>query len=298
MRTCSDGPGAGFPRDPTARNSEWTSQTACDRNARSKVVARNCGRPNRSRVKNWVIRQDEVFYHDRAALRETSVMNDGPNISSGAQPLQTEAQSSAPDFAAAVQPSYVRTVFLGSDGLRAGWGLAFYVAMLYPLQSLASRWAGSLDLDAGGLWSMMLEEFGVFLAAAVPALVLARVEKRSWGAYGLPGRQAFGKLFWAGAAWGFASITLLLATMYGLRVFDLGHLAIHGIRIVKFATFWAVMFLLVGLFEDFRFRGYLQFTLTRAMGFWPAAVLLSCDFGWSHRLNAGEHWTGLLAAAV
>ena len=225
-------------------------------------------------------------------------MNDGPNISSGAQPLETEAQSSAPDFAAAVQPSYVRTVFLSSDGLRAGWGLAFYVAMLYPLQSLASRWAGSLDLDAGGLWSMMLEEFGVFLAAAVPALVLARVEKRSWGAYGLPGRQAFGKLFWAGAAWGFASITLLLATMYGLRVFDLGHLAIHGIRIMKFATFWAVMFLLVGLFEDFRFRGYLQFTLTRAMGFWPAAVLLSCDFGWSHRLNAGEQWPGLVAAAV
>src|SRR5258708_5535870 len=119
-------------------------------------------------------------------------MNDGPNISSGAQPLETEAQSSAPDFAAAVQPSYVRTVFLGSDGLRAGWGLAFYVAMLYPLQSLASRWAGSLDLDAGGLWSMMLEEFGGFLAAAVWGLAQARVEKRGWGADGPPARGGIG----------------------------------------------------------------------------------------------------------
>jgi membrane protease YdiL (CAAX protease family) len=105
-------------------------------------------------------------------------------------------------------------------------------------------------------------------------------------------------LFWTGAGWGFASITLLLGILYGLRLFVVGHLALHGARIVKFAVFWAVMFLLVGWFEDFRFRGYLQFTLTRAIGFWPAAVLLSCDFGWSHRLNAGEHWTGLLAAAV
>jgi membrane protease YdiL (CAAX protease family) len=207
-------------------------------------------------------------------------------------------ESPAPDFAAAVQPSYVRTVFLGPDGLRAGWGFAFYVAMVYPLQLAASRWAGSLELGGDGLWSMMLEELAVLVAAVVPALVLGRVERRSWGAYGLPGRQAFGKLFWVGAAWGFAGITLLLATMYGLRVFEVGHLAIHGVRIAKFAVFWAVMFLLVGFFEEFLLRGYSQFTLTRAIGFWPGAVVLSCTFGLIHSQNAGEQWPGLLAAAA
>jgi uncharacterized protein len=201
----------------------------------------------------------------------------------------------APDFA--VQPSYVRTVFLGPDGLRAGWGLAFYVAMFYPLQFVVTRWAGSLELGASGLWRMMLEEFGVLVAAVVPALVLARVEKRRWGVYGLPGQKAFGKLFWVGASWGFASITLLLGAMYGLRVFDVGHLAIHGVRVVKFAAFWAVFFLLVGCFEEFLFRGYSQFALTRAIGFWPTAVLLSSLFGWTHRGNEGEQWPGLLAAA-
>jgi membrane protease YdiL (CAAX protease family) len=153
-------------------------------------------------------------------------------------------------------------------------------------------------LRADGLWSMMLEEFGVLVAAMVPAVVLARVEKRPWGAYGLPGRRAFGKLFWVGAVWGFASITLLLGTMYGLRVFEVGSLAIHGVRGVKFAVFWAVFFLLVGLFEDFHFRGYLQFTLTRGIGFWPAALLLSGYFGLSHLSNEGERWVGLLGAAV
>ncbi len=144
----------------------------------------------------------------------------------------------------------------------------------------------------------MLEEFAVLVAAVVPALVLGRVEKRPWGVYGLPGRQAFGKLFWVGALWGFASITLLLGVMYGLRVFDVGHLAMHGARVVKFAAFWAGMFLLVGFFEEFLLRGYSQFTLTRAIGFWPSAVLLSCTFGLIHLANAGEQWMGLLAAAA
>jgi uncharacterized protein len=223
-------------------------------------------------------------------------MHDGTNITTETQPSEAQANSPAPDFA--VQPSYVRAVFLGPQGLRAGWGLAFYVAMFYPLQFVVSRWAGSFDLGASGLWSMMLEEFGLLLAAVIPAVVLGRIEGRPWDRYGLPARQAFGKLFWSGAVWGFASITLLLAAMYGLRVFDLGHLALHGIRIVKFAAFWAVMFLLVGFFEEFLLRGYSQFTLTRTIGFWPSAVVLSCLFGLIHSQNAGEQWPGLLAAAV
>jgi len=206
------------------------------------------------------------------------------------------SQGPAPDFASAVQPSYVRTVFLGLDGLRPGWGLAFYVAMFYLLQSVVIGRVGRLE--TGGLWSTMLEEFGVLMAAVIPALVLARVEKRPWAVYGLPSRKAFRKLFWAGAVWGFAAITLLLAVMYGLRAFDVGPLALHGARIIKFAAFWAVFFLLVGFFEEFLLRGYSQFTLTRAIGFWPAAVVLSCLFGLIHWQNAGEQWPGLLAAAT
>ncbi len=207
-----------------------------------------------------------------------------------------EVPASAPDFS--VQPSYVRTVFFGPDGLRAGWGLAFYVAMYYPLQFVVTRWAGSLDLDPSGLWATMLAEFGLLVAAVLPALVLMRVERRPWGEYGLPQARAFGRLFWVGSVWGFASITALLAAMYGLRVFDLGHLAMYGTRIVKFGAFWAAFFLLVGFFEEFLLRGYSQFTLTRAIGFWPSAIVLSCMFGLIHLQNAGEQWTGLLAAAA
>jgi uncharacterized protein len=221
-----------------------------------------------------------------------------PQEKPGTAGTGVESQNGAPSLAAALQPSYVRTVFLGPDGLRPGWGFAFYVAMFYPLQFVATRWIGTLELGANGLWSMMLEEFGVFAAAVLPSIVLARVERRAWRAYGLPGRKAFGKLFWVGALWGLASVTLLLVAMYDLRLVNFGHLAIHGARIVRFALFWALFFLLVGFFEDFLFRGYSQFTLARAIGFWPAAVFLSCVFGLTHSQNAGEQWPGLLAAAA
>jgi membrane protease YdiL (CAAX protease family) len=154
------------------------------------------------------------------------------------------------------------------------------------------------DLGASGLWSMMPEECGNLLAALVPAWILVRVEGRPWKAYGLPGKQALGRMFWTGALWGIAAISLLMFALYGLHTFAFGHVLLHGARLARFAIFWALVFLLVGLFEEFLLRGYSQFTLSRGIGFWPAALVLSCAFGLIHLRNGGENWRGLLAAAV
>jgi membrane protease YdiL (CAAX protease family) len=205
---------------------------------------------------------------------------------------------SAPDFAVATQPSYARTLFLGPQGLRPGWGLAFYALAFLLLQRLAADLAASRNLGASGLWSMMLAEFGSLVAAAIPALVLARVERRPCGAYGLPGKQAFRRLFWIGSLWGFAGVSLLMVALYELHAFDFGHLVLHGLRLAKFGGFWAAMFLAVGLYEEFLFRGYSQFTLARGIGFWPAALVLSSAFGLLHLGNPGEKWQGALAAAA
>jgi uncharacterized protein len=204
--------------------------------------------------------------------------------------------SPVPTFAAATQPSYVRTLFMGADGLRPGWGIAAYFLMFYGLQRLVGLWSDSWRL--GELRSMMLEEFMALLAAIIPALILMRVEHRRWSSYGLPLRQAFGKLFWAGALWGFLGITVLVVSQYELHAFDFGHLVLHGPRIAKFAAFWMLMFLLVAFFEEYLLRGYSQFTLTRGLGYWPAATVLSSVFGLIHFWNGGEAWPGLLAAAA
>ena len=204
---------------------------------------------------------------------------------------------STPEFATATQPSYARTLFLGTDGLRPGWGFAFYVVMFYALQRIAVELAWARDFGFSGLWSSLLEEFGNFLAAAIPSVVLCRIERRTWRSYGLPVSEAFGRRFWLGASWGIGAITVLMFALYGAHCFRFGHLAIHGARAMRFAGFWALMFVLVGLFEEFLLRGYSQFTLTRGMGFWPAAITLSCAFGLIHLRNGGEQWSGLLAAS-
>ena len=67
---------------------------------------------------------------------------------------------------------------------------------------------------------------------------------------------------------------------------------------LKFAAFWGLFFLLVGLFEEFLMRGYTLFTLSKALGFWPAAILLSILFGAVHLANQGEAWIGALAAGL
>jgi uncharacterized protein len=201
-------------------------------------------------------------------------------------------------FAAATLPSYAHTLFFhrGGDGLRPGWGFLFYAVSYYLLQRVANVWAASWNL--GSLRSAIALEFALFVAAVIPALVLARVEHRRWAAFGLPLRQALGRLFWVGAVWGFVGITLLLVVLHGLHVFNFGHVVLHGVRIAKYGAFWAGMFLLVGLFEEFLLRGYTQFTLARGIGFWPAAVALSCVFGAVHLGNGGEDWRGILAAAA
>jgi hypothetical protein len=144
----------------------------------------------------------------------------------------------------------------------------------------------------------MIEETGRFAAVAVPALIMARLEERTFDAYGMSRRDAFGKLFWMGAAWGLAAITLLLLVLRGAGAFYFGGLALHGPRIVKFALFWGVFFLIVGFFEEFLFRGYTLFTASRAIHFWPAAILLSAWFGAVHLGNQGENPIGALAAGI
>lgn len=215
-------------------------------------------------------------------------LNITPDISKTADSVGATGQGETPPH------SEWRAIFFGPEGLRAGWSFAIYLGMFAALLAVSGWMIGSLQV--GNLWSIMLGEAGVFAAAAIPALIMARIEKRPWGIYGLPLRETFSKLFWVGTVWGFVGITFLLVILYGMRAFDFGHIVLHGFRIVRFAAFWGVLFLLVGFTEEFMLRGYSQFTLARGIGFWPAAALLSTVFGAVHLKNPGEAWVGALAA--
>jgi len=130
---------------------------------------------------------------------------------------------------------------------------------------------------------------GVLAAAGI----MSRLEKRSFGTYGLPLRGAFGRLFWSGVVLGLAEISAVVGGMAAFGAYHFGTIAVHGTDLIRWATFWAIFFLIVGLYEEFQFRGYVQFTVTQGLGFWPAAILLSLAFGLVHIRNPGENWAGV-----
>jgi membrane protease YdiL (CAAX protease family) len=148
------------------------------------------------------------------------------------------------------------------------------------------------------MWQMMMLEGLSFLLVFLPALVMARIEARPAGAYGLPTQSMFGAYFWHGAVLGIVEICALMGCIAMFRGYSFGPLAVHGSAILKWALLWALFFVLVGLFEEFAFRGYLQFTLADGVGFWPAAWLLSLGFGGVHLMNKGESPVGAISVVT
>jgi membrane protease YdiL (CAAX protease family) len=194
--------------------------------------------------------------------------------------------------------SFMAKVFLGRDGLRSGWSLLLYLCIAAAILTAFNLLHHLQHHKTPLLWGFLIGECVSLIAALVPAVIMARIEKRPFGAYGLPRQGAFGKPFWIGALWGIVALTVLMLIMRAAGAFYFGSLALHGVRILKFAAFWAVMFTLVGLFEEFLLRGYTQFTLGRGIGFWPTAILLSFAFGAIHLHNDGESYVGAAGAAV
>ena len=126
----------------------------------------------------------------------------------------------------------------------------------------------------------------VSVAGAFAAgLVMSHLEDRPFGDYGLPLRGAFGRLFWQGGLFGLVEISTVIGAIAVLGSYHFGSLAIHGVDLLRWAAFWGGFFVLVGLYEEFAFRGYVQFTLAQAIRFWPAAIVLSVAFGLVHSLN-------------
>jgi len=196
-------------------------------------------------------------------------------------------------------------IFRGPDGIRAGWRVLIFIALCALIAMLIAaglygftRAKGQVGISQLTPVGIGLSEAAIFLVTAISAVVMSRIERRSFGLYGLPIRSAFGSDFWVGGLAGFLAISLCLFLIYAFHGFHLTGLAIHGSLIVSSTAAWALAFVVVGLAEEFAFRGYMQFTITTGLGFWPAAVLMSLLFGLAHAGNPGESKTGLASVVV
>ena len=130
------------------------------------------------------------------------------------------------------------------------------------------------------------------------AAALGLVEGRSIGDYGLPWRRALRGRFWQGALWGFSEISVLVILIAGMGGYFLDRRLLSDGQAFISGGQWLAVFLMVGLAEEFAFRGYLLTTLTSGIGFWPASILLSLGFAAVHLGNPGENPIGLVSVAA
>lgn len=198
------------------------------------------------------------------------------------------------------------SVFKGPNGIRAGWRLVMFLAVFLAIGSglnfvlrhipAVGAWHKSLPQDVMTAPGMMFDEGATVLVLLLSAFVMTFIEKRTFTDYYLPPNEAFGKRFWQGLPYGLALLSLLLALIAALHGFSLHGVALTARDGLKYGWLYGIGFLLVGIFEEFSFRGYMQSTLGSGIGFWPAAIVLSILFGAIHLGNKDEAWFGALMA--
>jgi membrane protease YdiL (CAAX protease family) len=197
----------------------------------------------------------------------------------------------------------IEMIFVGSQGIRAGWRFAIFVFLLFGFSKLFfwfitvlfhyQEHAGWFPTD------FLLDGALSFGAAMLTAWIMSRIERRCFAEYGLPWPTMFRKHFWQGVLWGFAAslLMIILLRLFGAASFE--GVALDAQAFIESALLWAIAFLLLALAEEFAYRGYSQATLAQGIGFWPAALLLSAIFGAVHYFfKPMENWIDGLSVGL
>jgi hypothetical protein len=221
------------------------------------------------------------------------------------------------------EPSTLRKIFSGKDGLRAGWSLLIFVALigaiivrvnvighkLHPPAPETAKTPSEIPVTP----SLFIGESIAFLVTLFVTWIMSKIERRPLSVYGLGVSRELPQFF-AGWAWGVTCLSLLVLTLWKTGLLVIDSRLLFGSDILRYGTIWLLSFLQVGLFEEYVTRGYVQFTLTHglagiyhwafktrhspALGFWTAAVIFSIRFGLRRSRNPGESPIGLLSAGL
>jgi membrane protease YdiL (CAAX protease family) len=191
--------------------------------------------------------------------------------------------------------------------LRAGWRFLIFIA-LFLITVPVMRWfryiltgRASLDLTATAVSEpyFLLQRFTGILGLAIATLVLLRwVDKKPFSAIGthlsVESLKELGKGALLGVLTMSAGFLVLLAS---------GAARIESFHLDR-ATAWAglihyvPMTLLVGMYEEVMFRGYMFQVLCEGIRPVIATILLSIVFGGLHYLNPGATAAGAVATGV
>lgn len=204
------------------------------------------------------------------------------------------------DITTDASPPKPRTgIFIGSKGLRAGWGVllfvlvfavvgfAFAMTMHFVLHIHGPKPADVLDAKT----TLIIEavQAGLMFVATV---ITALIERRSLAKLGF-GLKGSVMRFVTGTIVGLVAMSVLIGLLYLTHAITVGAPQLRGMAALSSGGIWLAAFLFVGFSEELAFRAYLQQTLTRSLNFRWALVILSVLFAAAHIGNGGENPIGL-----
>jgi hypothetical protein len=174
--------------------------------------------------------------------------------------------------------------------------LYFALALVwFPVQGkLLHRWLTGM----GGIALYVIGHLIQLAEILLFAWGASRLERRPFAAYGLPWNAALRARFGQGAAVGIgslAALVLALTAVGGLRLAPPPHVGFGALLV---GAGYLLLFVVLGMREEFLYRGYGLFGLSGQIGFWPAAVVTSAWFVSTHAGSSGETVLGLSAVGI
>src|SRR5216683_1607564 len=136
---------------------------------------------------------------DNKPLSPSSAEPEAPVAADDAKPAASSLSPASLLATGARRESALRDVFLGREGVYPGTRWLIYIAMAWITFQVEGWLVMSLRSHLNVLWRRLIIEAIMMLAAILPGFVMARIENRPFGDFGLPARPAFGRNFWVGA---------------------------------------------------------------------------------------------------
>ena len=199
--------------------------------------------------------------------------------------------------------SLAHRIFIGKQGIRAGWSIGIFILFLALLTFIFTfptlYLLGKLNLPENNTQPIQscATEFAGFLGLLGASMYMAFLEHKPFISFGLEGTKRFKKFFY-GALSGVAALSVLVLALNLCGFLFFEGQKIFGWEAVQYAFGWGVAFLFTGLYEEYLLRGYLLSTLSRGIGFWWSALILSIAFGCMHLANKGESPVGIFSAII
>ena len=164
-------------------------------------------------------------------------------------------------------------IFVGPQGLRAGWSILLFYSMYYLFRLVV----GTIFYTAGlvgetvddSASSVLIVELVPFISLVASAAIMALLEGRRILNYNLAGPRGALR-FASGGLIGFLALSLLVAMLAWGGWLRLGAAFMPGAQALRLGALWGCAFLVVACVEEGLFRCYALFTVARGINFWWA----------------------------